>query len=252
MKEKKYPYLYETHLHTSQSSACAGSTGQDMARALKEAGYRGMFVTDHNWGGNHCIDSRLPWQDWVHAFCQGYRDAKVWGDANDFSVFFGYEAGYQGTEFLIYGVDENWLMTHPEIRDAAVEEQYQLIHEAGGMVIHAHPYREEWYIPEVRLFPKWVDGVEVLNATHSNPKSISHNDPVYNELALEYAKKYEFAVTAGSDIHSTNLFGGGMAFATPLTSSQDFCRRVLTKEECVLTDGLKEYQRCDMMKQDDI
>ena len=27
-------YLYETHMHTSEASACAGSTGAQMARAL--------------------------------------------------------------------------------------------------------------------------------------------------------------------------------------------------------------------------
>ena len=32
-------YLYETHMHTSEASACAGSTGAQMARAYKEAGY---------------------------------------------------------------------------------------------------------------------------------------------------------------------------------------------------------------------
>ncbi len=239
MFHKDYPYLYETHLHTSQSSACAQATGREMARAAKEAGYAGIFVTDHNWYGNNAIDPSLPWQDWVHEFCKGYEDAKAWGDANDFSVFFGYESGYRGTEFLIYGVDERWLSAHPEIKDATVEEQYQLIHEAGGMVIHAHPYREEWYIPEIRLFPEWVDGVEGVNATHSSSKSISHNDPNYDTLAMAYANEHHFPMTAGSDIHSTNLFGGGMAFATKLSSVQDFCQRVLKREEYLLTNGEK-------------
>ena len=40
-------YLYETHMHTSEASACAGSTGAQMARAYKEAGYTGIIVTDH-------------------------------------------------------------------------------------------------------------------------------------------------------------------------------------------------------------
>ena len=31
-------YLYETHMHTSEASACAGSTDAQMARAYKEAG----------------------------------------------------------------------------------------------------------------------------------------------------------------------------------------------------------------------
>ena len=44
---KKYPYLYETHLHTSEASACACSTGKEMAQACKDAGYTGIIVTNH-------------------------------------------------------------------------------------------------------------------------------------------------------------------------------------------------------------
>lgn len=242
-KIKKYPYLYETHLHTSQSSRCARSTGREMAEAAKNAGYAGIFVTDHNWHGNHNIDLVLSWKDWVHEFCKGYEDARTWGEANDFAVFFGYEAGYQGTEFLIYGVDEEWLISHPEIKDATVEEQYGLIHEAGGMVIHAHPFREEPYIPEIRLFPYAVDGVEGINATHSNPISFSHNNPKYDVLAVEYAGKHGLPITAGSDVHSSSLFGGGVAFARKITSAKDYCQAILGGEDYVLTNGAVWYDK---------
>ena len=84
-----------------------------MAKAARDAGYAGVIVTDHSWYGNHCIDRSLPWEQWIEAFCMGYEDAKRWGDENDFSVFFGYESNYGGTEFLIYGVDKEWLIGHP-------------------------------------------------------------------------------------------------------------------------------------------
>ena len=32
---KEYPFAYETHLHTSEGSACGRSTGAEMARACK-------------------------------------------------------------------------------------------------------------------------------------------------------------------------------------------------------------------------
>ena len=40
-------YRYETHLHTCQGSACASATGGEMARVHKNAGYSGIFITDH-------------------------------------------------------------------------------------------------------------------------------------------------------------------------------------------------------------
>lgn len=235
---KDYPYLYETHLHTNQSSACAWNTGYEMAKAAHEAGYAGIVVTDHNWGGNTGVDRSLPWKTWVQEFTKGYLDAKRYADEHDdFDVFFGYEAGFCGTEFLIYGITPEWLMEHPQIRTESIEEHHALVHAAGGTVIHAHPFREEWYIPEIRLFPELVDAVEGINATHSCHKSTAHNKTEYDDRAVEYANAHGLPMSAGSDIHSTNLFGGGVAFKRRITSIQDLCQALLTGEDCRLTNG---------------
>ena len=240
---EQYPYLYETHLHTSESSACGRSTGAEMARACKEYGYTGIFVTDHNWGGNTATDRGLPWNEWVDAFVLGYSNAKAEGDKIGLDVFFGYEAGYRGTEFLIYGIDAEWMKEHPQLLTATVEEQYAMVHEAGGLVMHAHPYREEFYIPEIRLYPECVDGVEGVNATHSNPGSTAHNDPAFDLRAIAYAHLHNLPMSAGSDIHGTHLFGGGTAFRRRLTSAADYVQAILTGEDYVLTDGVKWYDK---------
>ena len=240
---EEYPYLYETHLHTSQGSACARSTGEEMARAAWEYGYTGIFVTDHNWGGNCRVDRELPWKEWVQKYCAGYRDAKKAGNTLGIDVFFGMEAGFQGTEFLLYGISEEWLYQHPKVRDADIEALYGMIRESGGMMIHAHPFREEYYIPKIRLFPDFVDGVEGINATHSNPKSTGHNDPAFDEKAIAYAKQHTLSLTAGSDIHGTALFGGGMAFKRKLSGAADFIQAVLGDEDYILTNGDNCYTR---------
>ena len=82
-----YPYLYETHLHTNQGSACGVNSGYEMAKACKEAGYTGIFVTDHNWGGNTCVNKELNFSEWMRLYKRGYEDAKEYGDANDLYVF---------------------------------------------------------------------------------------------------------------------------------------------------------------------
>ena len=237
MIREDYPYLYETHLHTMQSSACAHNTGKEMAQAAKDAGYTGIIVTDHSWFGNNCIDQSLPWEEWIEQFCKGYEDAKAWGDKIGLDVFFGYESCYRGTEFLIYGVDKQWLKSHPQIKEASIPEQHQMIREAGGMVIHAHPYREEYYIPEVRLFPENVDGVEGVNATHSSHLSLHHNNPEFDKRAIAYAAEHHLPLTAGSDIHATQLLCGGMAFKRKLHSIEDFCYAILSGEDYLLTNG---------------
>lgn len=231
---RAYPYAYETHLHTSQGSACGRSSADDMARACKEAGYTGIIVTDHFFYGNTAVDRNLPWEEWVEGYCSGYELAKETGDKIGLQVFFGWESGYQGTDFLIYGLDKQWLLEHPEIRDATVEEQYELVHRAGGMVIHAHPFREEFYIPQVRLFPDYVDGVEVLNASHAvkfpGPDGIS----LFDRRAMDYAQEHNFPRTGGSDIHSVDLIGGGMAFAEKLNDIRDYMAAVLAGKGRIL------------------
>ena len=138
---KEYPFAYETHLHTSEGSACGRSTGAEMARACKAAGYTGIFVTEHFFYGNTAIDRSLPWTDWVEGYCKGYEHAKEEGDRIGLQVFFGWESTYDGTDFLIYGLDKAWLLAHPQIRDCSIEEQYRLVKADGGIVIHAHPFR---------------------------------------------------------------------------------------------------------------
>lgn len=237
MFREDYPYLYETHMHTSECSACARSTGEEMAKAAKEAGYAGVIITNHNWYGNSCIDRSLPWEEWIEQFCKGYENARSWGEQNGLDVFFGYESCYRGTEFLIYGVDKQWLLAHPQIKDASIPEQYRMIHEAGGMVIHAHPFRKEYYIPEIRLFPEEVDGVEGINATHSSHLSAGHNKAEFDRQAVAYTREHHLPMTAGSDVHTTRIFGGGMAFRRKLRSIEDFCQAVLGGEDYLLTNG---------------
>ena len=148
-----------------------------------------------------------------------------------------------GTEFLIYGISPEWMVKHPELKNATVEEQYEIIHSGGGIVIHAHPFREEWYIPEIRLYPQYVDGVEGINATHSSHLSECHNNPEFDKLAVEYANKHKLPLTAGSDIHWTAMFGGGVAFKRRIKSIQDYCNAIVNGEDYVLTNGDVVYNR---------
>ena len=234
---KDFPYVYETHMHTKESSACAKAYAKDMVDAYKAYGYTGVIITDHNWHGNTIVDRRMEWKKWIDAFCKGYENAKAEGDKIGLDVFFGYEAYYSGTEFLIYGPDKEWLINHPEIKDASIKEQYEIIHQQGGLVIHAHPYREEPYIPEVLLYPDYVDGVEGINSAHSCSRSVSHFNKEFDQRAIAYAQKNHLPMTAGSDMHSTNLLGGGIAFARKLHSIQDYVDAILSGEEYLLTNG---------------
>ena len=241
--KKQYPYLYETHMHTSEGSKCGQCPAAEMVRAYKEAGYAGVMVTDHNWGGNTAIDRSLPWEEWIDKFFMGYRNAKAEGDKIGLPVFLGYEAGHDAHDFLIYGFTIEWMKAHPELHDADIPKQLKLLHSVGGMVIQAHPYREAAYISEIKTFEKYVDGIEMFNAAHVRPKEDGSNNRIWNDKAVALANANNLPGTAGSDQHSTNLYWGGTAFPTPLKSIEDYIKRIKNDEDRVLTDGVCWYDK---------
>lgn len=194
-------YKYETHCHTKEGSACAHSTAAEIVQAYKLAGYAGLIITDHFFNGNTAISSRLPWNERIRQFCLGYENGLQAAQALDIDVFLGWEFAYKGTEFLTYGLGKDFLLAYPHMLEWSIPTYLDYVHEAGGFVSHAHPFREADYIHEFRLYPTKVDAVEVVNSSHYVPR--------YDEKALVYANAHNLLKTSGSDTHNANHIGGG-------------------------------------------
>ncbi len=220
-------FLYEMHCHTSQGSRCASMSGAEVAEIYAGRGYQGIVITDHFYKGNTAVDRQLPWETWVDLFCEGYRDAKKTGDALGLQVFLGWEYCYRGTEILTYGLDEKWLLEHPELREISLEEYCALVRSAGGLAIHAHPFRRRDYIKMIRLVPELTDGVECVNKA---------NSPREDFLADQYADNYGLLKIGGSDFHSIkqadNL--GGIALPTIARDTKAIFEAVKAGESLIL------------------
>jgi len=220
-------FKYETHMHTSETSACAYDTAADMVKAYAKAGYQGIIVTDHFFNGNTSVPPHLPWETRVELFCRGFENAKAEGDKCGLQVFFGWEYGYDHTDLLTCGLDKAFLLEHPDILQWGVNEYAAQVHSHGGFITHAHPFREAFYISTIRLFPDLVDAVEVINA--------SHTDPTYNARALLYARQHGLLHMSGSDAHAVNqMFGGGISFDRKMESIGDLINTVRSGEGCRL------------------
>lgn len=220
------PYIYETHLHTSQVSGCADTPGKAYISRYIDEGFAGVIVTDHFIHGENClVPKNLPWAERVHRFCEGFEDARNEGAKRNFSVFFGWEEHFDGDEYLIYGLDEAWMIEHPEMEHWTRAEQYRQVHQAGGCVIQAHPFRARDYISRIHLSSVCVDGIEGVNTA---------NVPLWNTLALRYAQVLGLPVTAGSDNHHIATMSrdnlAGVIFDQPLSSIQDFVTAVREKQ----------------------
>ncbi|MDR3114119.1 MAG: PHP domain-containing protein [Treponema sp.] len=186
-------YLYETHLHTCKASHCAVSRGQDYIAAYKALGYTGIIVTDHFIHGNSCVSRNLSWKDWVNRFCRSYEETREAGEREGLDVFFGWEETFAGDDYLVYGLDKQWLLQHPEAAHWTRRDQYETVRLYGGCVVQAHPFRQHAYIDTLHLSTGCVDGVEAANA--------NNREPSYDALAMKYAQALGLPVTAGTDIH---------------------------------------------------
>ena len=122
MSEK---YRYDLHVHTYEGSACAKSPAAELADFYKEKGYAGLVVTDHFYAGNTRVDRSLPWPEWLKGFKEGYEHMKARGDEIGLSVFYGWEYSFHGIDFLTFGLDNDWLLEHPEVKDMDIVD-YEL------------------------------------------------------------------------------------------------------------------------------
>lgn len=215
-------YLYETHLHTAQGSLCGVSEGREYPALYKALGYSGIFITDHFFQGNCAVDRSLPWEEKIRLYMLGYLDAKAEGDCIGFDVFFGIEQNYGCDEYLLYGIDREFLLAHPDMESWPRSRLIDEVHAIGGCVIQAHPFRERAYIKTVRLSPYTVDGVEGVNMG---------NRPSEDLAAIHYAQKLNLTMTCGSDIHSAQKVNpqcaGGTLVSERLTCPKDYARAVL-------------------------
>ena len=194
-------YRYETHCHTAPVSRCATASAEDTVRFYKALGYDGIFLTNHFLDGNiNPAVRRLPYRKKIDFYFRDSEDAARVGEQVGLKVFPGVELSCKGTDFLIYGLDKDWYKAHPEIMKMKKTEELPYLMDAGALVIQAHPYREAYYIDHIRLFPRSVHGVEVVNSGQAEEA---------NEMAALYARQYRLLVTYGSDNH-----WGSRAFAT--------------------------------------
>jgi predicted metal-dependent phosphoesterase TrpH len=185
-------FRYETHTHTAEVSRCSRISAVELVRVYKDLGFSGVCITDHFLNGNTTVPHNLPWDERIELFCRGYRLAYAEGKRIGIDVFFGWEYSYRGTDLLTYGLDPEWLHAHPEIMDLTMNQYCDLVREHGGFIAQAHPFREDFYIDLIRLLPRKVDAVEVINICRSDFE---------NTLADQYADNYNLLKIAGSDNH---------------------------------------------------
>ena len=215
-------------MHTLPVSKCARQDVRQNLEFYASLGYDGVFITNHFLDGNINIDKSLPYEEQLEFYFSDYYEALKLSKEIGIKVFLGIEISYRGTDFLIYGLDKEWFLAHPEIMDMKKSEELAFLIENGALVIQAHPYREDRHINHIRLFPRCVHGVEVINASRPDFE---------NAMADAYANAYQLLKIAGSDNHAGNNAKrlAGIETSSPLLDEKDFISRVKSGDIKIFT-----------------
>lgn len=185
-------YLYDPHTHTSETSACGYIPAAEVVDQYRRNGFTGFAVTDHL-HAEYVFrnDYEHDWNRLMDHYLRGYKAAKARGDEVGVDVILGAEMRFpeNDNDYLVYGIDEAWLRSHPYVCYMSAQEFYDKYHDEV-LIIQAHPYRGG----NTTVFESAIHGCEIINA---HPRHQNHND-----LALALSRRHpEYYRLAGSDTH---------------------------------------------------
>ena len=207
-----YRYKTELHCHSKYVSSCSDVGAKEIVEQYLEFGYSTVVITDHlhegtfqHWIPEAGLDERMEF------FLNGYRKVKEYAKGR-LNVLLGCEIRFPntgGTDFLVYGADEDFFKNNP---DMYRHERYwmgSLVHNNGCMFFQAHPFRFGMMLAADYV----VDGIEVFNG-HPTQKS-------HNRMAEEWMKEYpSFIGISGSDHHGLEQYpDAGILTEAPITSN---------------------------------
>ena len=166
--------LIDLHIHEKQFSKDSFLALEEIVEIAKEKGLDAICITDHD--------------------SMGLREyAAEYTKKTGFPIFVVIEFYSLQGDILAFGID-----SYPDKRVSA-QEFIDYVHAQGGVVIAAHPFRHNRRGLEDNLATlKGVDAVEILNGSTM---------PDATMMAVQYAKKYGFATTGGSDCHYPHKVG---------------------------------------------
>ncbi|NMB97687.1 MAG: transposase [Clostridiaceae bacterium] len=211
---KNNRYKYDIHVHTSETSPCGKIDAVDVVRLYKEAGYTGIVITDHYY---EAFFDKIPFSDWtakIETYLKGYKTAIALEEGANIglNIFLGMEIRFNEypNDYLVYGIDEQFLIENPELYKLTLTEFTKLISGKNIMIFQAHPFRKGQTIERVDL----LDGIEVYNG---NPRHDSQND-----VAYRFAIENNLKLISGSDFHQIqDLARGGIIIDQSVTSMNE-------------------------------
>ncbi len=179
----------DMHCHTKEGSLDGKVPIEEYIRLLRQQGFGGMLVTDH--------DSYGGFRQWKNAI----RGQKY----EDFRVFKGIEYDTMDAGHMLVIMPENIKLRLLELRGIPVQMLIPIVHNYGGILGPAHPCGEKFMsFMNAKAYKRnpdilrEFDFMEVFNACE--PAEV-------NEKARKIAASYHLVGTGGSDAHKADCVG---------------------------------------------
>ena len=204
LTENSCPHHYNFHLHTNCSD------GQLSPESLIEQaislGLKGLAITDH-----HSVNGFYRGQKWLEKKQSSSSASVVLPDLwtgieitstlNNTTVHilgYGFDPHCESVQQYLTGES-------PKGESAQAEKVIKALHEAGGLVVLAHPFRYRRSAQELILeaYELGIDGVEAYYA-YGNPKPWQASNK-QTLITKQMANQYNLYTTCGTDSHGNNI-----------------------------------------------
>lgn len=202
--------LIDMHVHTARYSSCAQMPPDAMARTAVARGLDGVVITEHD----------IVWsRDEIEALRARHPDL---------ILLRGVEVSTSAGHALVYGItrdDTRGFSYHMPLKRLTRQ-----VHEAGGLVVLAHPARYDSRIPRP-VYGADLDGLEVR----------SFNIRAYMRQPIE-ALQADLGVPglAGTDGHTPDVLGlYATDFAAPIETEADLVAAVKAGAFSLHTDSAR-------------
>lgn len=183
------------HCH-SYYSRDGFSAPEDLIKTARKKGLDGIALTDHDTS-------------------RGWKEAALAAEKLKVSLVLGEEIKTDKGDVL-------GLFLKNEIKPGRFVDIVKEIKTQGGVAIVAHPFHfVEYFKDDLEKYKDLIDGVEAFNARL----------PFYSgdKTAFDFAKKYNLAMTAGSDAHYYKEIGNACA-ETEAGNQEEFKNGILNRK----------------------
>ncbi len=217
---------FDLHCHTKEGSLDGRVPLEEYVQRLKELGFDGMLITDHN-------------SYKAYRYYQKHAAKAVF---QNFTVLKGIEYDTCDAGHILVIMPENFSLPILELRGLPVRVLMEIVHFFHGILGPAHPVGEKYLsITNCKAYARHPDILAEFDFIESYNACMT---PQENRHAKELSIKYHLPGTGGSDAHKLDCIGLAYTdFEIPIHTESDLI--ACLKNDPAITSGGTHYPGCN-------